>query len=201
MDRKRHAGRDALGRFVARGGGPTELKRGRGNKAAGRPQIRARHKRALTARQIEIFLTTLAQTCNVALSARRTGRQARNFYDLRRRDPGFRAAWLQALSAGYDYLEVELLRRLRFGTPKDVFYQGRKTGTTRTFNDGAALRLLHFHRKTVQPLREAESGRRDGAAIFDELAARLAEIKAEKAAKAAKEAKEAKEGETGDGDC
>lgn len=184
MEWKNGVPRDPRGRFAAAPRGETELKRGRGDKAGGRPQIRAKHKRALTAREIGLFLAALGETCNVSLAARESGRQAQLFYHLRRRDSGFRAAWLEALSSGYDHLEMELLHRARFGTPRDVFHQGRKTATTRTFNDGAALRLLHFHRKTVEPMRAADrGGRRDGAAIFDELAARLAEIEAAKAAK------------------
>lgn len=179
--------RDKSGRFVAADGVGTELKRARGNRAAGQPQIRAKHKRALTKRQIEIFLSTLAQTCNVALSAREARRPVNTFYTLKSRDSAFRAAWLEALHAGYDHLEMELLHRARFGTPKDVFHLGKKTGTTRTFSDGMALRLLDTHRKSVRPMREADrSGKRDAKAIFDELAARVAEIKAEKAAKARK---------------
>lgn len=192
MSGHRHGRRDERGRFAARPRGRTELKRGRGDGASGRPQVRARHKRALTLKEIDLFLATLAETCNVSLSARETKRSARVFYDLKRRDPGFRAAWVEALREGYDRLDMELVHRARFGTPREVFYQGRKTGTTRVFNDGMALRLLHFHRKTVEPLRAADSGRRDGAAIFDELAARLAEIEAEKAAK---------EREADDGHC
>ena len=186
MNGHRHGLRDGRGRFRARTVAGTELKRGRGDRAAGRPQIRARHKRALTPREIDLFLATLTETCNVSLSARETKRSARVFYDLKRRDSGFRTAWMEALREGYDRLDMELVHRARFGTPREVFYQGRRTGTTRVFNDGMALRLLHFHRKTVEPLRSADSGRRDGAAIFDELAARLAEIEAEKAAKAAR---------------
>ncbi|HYW14987.1 MAG TPA: hypothetical protein VE891_02390 [Allosphingosinicella sp.] len=173
--------RDGRGRFAAGPRSGMELKRGSGAKA--RPQIRARHKRALTAREIGIFLSTLAETCNVALSAREAGRRPGMFYDLKKRDPGFRAAWMEALREGYDRLDMELLHRARFGTPKEVFYRGRKTATTRVFNDGMALRLLAFHRKSVEPMRAADSNRRDGAAIFDELAARLAEIEAEEAAK------------------
>lgn len=184
MSGDRHGPRDERGRFRARPRSETELKRGRGDKVGGRPQIRARHKRALTLKEIDLFLSTLAETCNISLSAREAKRAARVFYDLKKRDSGFRAAWMEALRESYDRLELELAHRARFGTPKDVFYQGRKTGTTRVFNDGTALRLLHLHRKSVEPLRAADrAGRRDGAAIFDELAARLAEIEAEKAAK------------------
>jgi integrase len=190
MGRNRHNLRGERGRFAARPDGDNELKRGRGDGLNGRPQIRSKHKRALTRDEIDLFLSILAETCNVSLAARELKRSARVFYDLKKRDSGFREAWMEALREGYDHLEMELVRRARFGTPRDVFHQGKKTGTTRVFNDSAALRLLHFHRKTVQPLRSADSGRRDGAAIFDELAARLAEIRAEK---------EAKRGETDDG--
>lgn len=194
MSGNKHDRRDSRGRFSAKPDDQvgTELKRARGDRAGGRPQIRNKHKRALTPRQIDLFLSTLAETCNVSLSAREAGRSERVFRDLKKRDSGFRAAWLEVLREAYDSLEMELCRRGRFGTPKDVFHQGRKTATTRVFNDGMALRLLHLHRKTVQPLREADrTGKRDAKEIFDELAARVAEIKAEKAAKL---------GKTGDGE-
>jgi hypothetical protein len=158
----------------------TELKRARGDRAGGRPQIRCKHKRALTGAQIEIFLSALAETCNVSLAAREAGRKARVFYDLRRRDENFRGWWLEALREGYDLLEMEMVRRARFGAPKDIFYLGRKTATTRIFNDATALRLLHFHRKTIEALRAREAAPKvDAKALFDELAARLAEIEAE----------------------
>ncbi|HEX8513819.1 MAG TPA: hypothetical protein VF688_12020 [Allosphingosinicella sp.] len=186
MERKKHGLRDGCGRFAARPRAGTELKRGRGDRAGGRPQIRAKHKRALTEAEIDRFLSTLAETCNVAMASREARRSEGVFRALKRRDAGFRAAWMEALREAYDLLELEMCERGRFGAPKDIFYQGRKTGTTRVFNDGMALRLLHLHRKSVEAARSADSGRRDGAAIFDELAARLAEIEAEKAAKAAK---------------
>jgi hypothetical protein len=192
MSRKKQQSRDASGRFApARPG--TELKRARGNRAGGRPQIRAKHKRALKKAEIEQFLSTLAETCNVSLSAREAGRSQRVFRDLKRRDPAFRDAWMEALREAYDLLDMEMCHRGRFGAPKDIIYQGRKTGTTRVFNDGMALRLLQLHRKSVEAMRAADSGRRDDSAIFDELSARLAEIEAEKAAKAAKD-KEADDG-------
>ena len=184
MAGNRHVLRDGNGRFALAGSPGTELKRGRGDRAGGRPQIRSKHKRALTEAEIERFLSMLAATCNVSLSARETGRSARVYYDLRRRDPGFRAAWAESLREGYELLETEMLQRARFGTPKDVFYRGRKTATTRVFNEAMALRLLHFHRRTVELLRSADrESPPDAKAIFDELAARVAEIKAEAAAR------------------
>ena len=185
MSGNRHGRRDGRGRFEARPRAGTELKRGRGDRVGGRPQIRAKHKRALTEAQIDRFLSTLAETCNISLAAREAKRKQRVFRDLKKRDADFRAAWMEALRESYDLLEMEMCRRGRFGTPKDIIYQGRKTGTTRVFNDGVALRLLHLHRKTVERMRAADEQRApDGKAIFDELAKRVAEIKAEAAAKA-----------------
>lgn len=184
MSGHRHDRRDERGRFRAASG--DERKAQRAERAPRRPQV-VRHSKALTRREMEIFLSALGETCNVRLAAREAKRSPQTFYRLRQRDSGFRAAWLEALATGYDLLEMELLHRCRFGTPKDVFHQGRKISTTRTFNDQAALRLLHFHRKTVEPFRQAHrSGKRDAKAIFDDLAARVAQIKAEKAAKARK---------------
>jgi hypothetical protein len=183
MSGKRHILRGPRGRFAAAAEPGFELKRGRGDRAKGRPQIRAKHKRALTKAEIEDFLVRLVETCNVSLAARELKRSTRVFYDLRRRDPDFRAAWLAALREGYDLLEMEMVRRARFGTRKDVFYRGRKTATTRVFNDATALRLLALHRKSVERMRaQDETPKRDGKALFDELAARLAEIKAEQEA-------------------
>lgn len=180
MSGTRHSLRGERGRFVARPGEGNELKRGRGNRVLGRPQIRSKHKRALTRAEIETFLTRLSETCNVSLSARETGRSARVFYDLRRRDSQFRTEWGEALREGYELLEMEMLHRARFGTPREVFYQGRKTATTRVHNEATALRLLHLHRKSVEQMRAADGGgRRDAKVIFDELAARVAEIRAE----------------------
>ncbi|HEX8239052.1 MAG TPA: hypothetical protein VF574_04850 [Allosphingosinicella sp.] len=192
MKGKKQGLRDRRGRFVA-GIPGTELKRARGAGCGGRPQIRAKHKRALTPTEIETFLAVLAETCNVSMAARETKRSARVFYDLRRRDPGFRAAWAEALREGYELLEMEMLHRARFGTPRDVFYRGRKTATTRVFNEATALRLLHFHRKSVELMRSADQRRApDAKAIFDHLAARVAEIRAE----AAKKSGEARDGDS-----
>lgn len=185
MERNRHGLRDGRGRFTAAASPGNELKRGRGDRVKGLPQIRSKHRKALTRAEIETFLMVLAGTCNVSLSARETKRPARAYYDLRRRDSGFRAAWAEALREGYELLELEMVERCRFGALKDVFYQGRKTATTRQFNDATALRLLAFHQKSVERMRRADEERApDAKAIFDELAARVAEIKAEAAAKA-----------------
>lgn len=157
-----------------------ELKRGRGDPGGGRPQIREKHKKALSEEELETFLTTLAATCNVSAAARAAGRHPRTFYDLRRRDGAFRALWMQALREGYDHLELALVERARFGAPKDIFHEGLKTATTRIFTDGTSMRLLHQHRASVEAERNADAGgrERDAATVFDELVRRLNQVRA-----------------------
>jgi hypothetical protein len=197
MRGNRHVRRGPDGRFVAaaakREDPGMELKRGRGDRVGGRPQLRRKHRKALTQTEIEIFLATLAETCNLTHSARTAGRgSARIFRDLRKRDPAFAAAWAAVFLEAYDMLELEMAERARKGTVKDVFHNGRKVARVRVFNDGMALRLLSLHRKSAERMRAADCApRRDVKTMIDEIAARLAEIKAEQAAR--------KAGETGDG--
>jgi len=188
MSGKRQYRRSANGRFApardcAEG---MELKRGRGDRAGDRPQIRRKHRRALTKAEIETFLATFAETCNIAHSARTAGRTDRVFRDLRKRDPAFAAAWLDVLRESYDQLELEMNRRARKGTSKPVFHQGKRVARIRVYNDGMALRLLSLHRRSVEAMRAAEQApRRDIKTLLDLLAARLAEIEAEEATKKA----------------
>ncbi|HEX8262713.1 MAG TPA: hypothetical protein VF547_07555 [Allosphingosinicella sp.] len=186
MNRRRHALRGRNGRYVAAAAKAEEpgleLKRGRGDRVGGRPQIRRKRKDALTESEKETFLSTFAETCNIAHSARTVGRKERVFRDLKKRDPGFAADWMATLRESYDLLEAEMARRARFGTRKDVFHQGRRVARIRVFNDAMALRLLSLHRSSVERMRAAESApRRDAKTLFDELAARVAEIKAKRA--------------------
>ncbi|HEY0411918.1 MAG TPA: hypothetical protein VGD66_02105 [Allosphingosinicella sp.] len=176
---------------MAAGSAGTELKRARGDRCFGQPQRRRKHKRALTARQRTKFLATLGLTCNVTASAKAARRSARVFYDLRRRDSGFRAAWMEALREGYDHLELEMLHRARFGVEKDVFHLGVKTATTRVYADAAALRLLHLHRPSVAAMRARdEAGGRGAEGVFDRLVARLNEIEGDAAGDAANKEKQ-----------
>ena len=59
----------------------------------------------------QIFLDTLAATCNVRRAAAEAGMTPAGAYQLRRRDPGFDALWHDALAIGYQRLEESLLER------------------------------------------------------------------------------------------
>lgn len=57
------------------------------------------------------FLDALALSCNVTLAAGEAGMATLSAYRLRRSDPEFADLWREALLAGYERLETELLGR------------------------------------------------------------------------------------------
>jgi len=57
------------------------------------------------------FLDVLALSCNVKLAAEQAGVVPSSAYRLRRLDPDFAALWRDALLAGYERLETELVGR------------------------------------------------------------------------------------------
>lgn len=99
---------------------------------------------------LERFLETLAETSNVLESARRHGLSPATMYRLRRNDAGFARRWLEALSEGYEELEMEMLARARFG----VIRRADKPA----FNEPVSLRLLIAHKEAVAVQRAVRSG-------------------------------------------
>ncbi|MGB7411125.1 MAG: hypothetical protein WA910_08275 [Sphingopyxis granuli] len=65
---------------------------------------------ALSTRQCETFLSHLAESCNVTWSAAQAGLVCSTVYRLRARDEAFAAAWQEALTAGYQRLEMGLVQ-------------------------------------------------------------------------------------------
>ena len=63
----------------------------------------------LNARTRRLFLNHLAETANVAASARAAGVASSGVYAERRRSAGFRDDWARALGEGYARLETDLL--------------------------------------------------------------------------------------------
>src|SRR3546814_16779491 len=57
-------------------------------------------------RQMDIFLDALAESSNVAASARAADIAANAMYRERRRNPGFAARWHEALCEGFARLEI-----------------------------------------------------------------------------------------------
>ena len=115
--------------------------------------------------------------CNVtaALKEAGLGRQSRDVYDRRRRDPEYRGRWDEAIGESYAMLELEMLARSRHG-------ENRPPPTTeaerrlRELSDRQALNLLRLHKSGVkgrQPACAAAVARRETARCVEK---RLGEI-------------------------
>ncbi|RJF90775.1 hypothetical protein [Sphingomonas cavernae] len=107
-----------------------------------------------------IFLETLAMSSNVTRSVKAAGMALPGVYRLRDRDEGFRRAWAEALAEGYAQLELEMLRRARFGAEKTIFEGPERTQklVIHSYADGYALRLLAQHRVSANLQRALASG-------------------------------------------
>jgi hypothetical protein len=115
------------------------------------------------------FLGHLAETSNVAASARKAAVVPARAYEARRKDPRFYREWKEALCEGYEHLEMALLQRLREGEIKSA--AGAKRGT-RVFDNATALRLLVVHRDAVSR-QQALRQHRDSAAILERINQRI----------------------------
>lgn len=63
----------------------------------------------------ELFLATLAGTCNVKTAAAAAGMTPSGVYQLRKRDPAFGDLWAEALGLGYERLEIAVLEHALIG--------------------------------------------------------------------------------------
>ncbi|HZF42772.1 MAG TPA: hypothetical protein VEZ48_05130 [Sphingomonadaceae bacterium] len=89
------------------------------------------------------FITALAELGSVKHAARAVGMTPEGAYHLRRQ-PGaesFAAAWDAALDTGVDRLAAATMQRALHGVAVPVFWQGKKIGERRQYND----RLAMFH--------------------------------------------------------
>lgn len=74
-------------------------------------QVRRVRKDGWTKARRARFLDMLALSCNVRMAAREAGMATNNAYRLRSTDPQFAELWREALIAGYERLEMELVGR------------------------------------------------------------------------------------------
>lgn len=74
------------------------------------PQIIHSEGRRIADEAEELFLDSLAASCNVTWSAKAAGFSKEAFYKRRRRDPRFAERWQAALAQGYARLEAALVK-------------------------------------------------------------------------------------------
>ena len=111
------------------------------------------------------FLETLAETCNVTLSAKAAKVGNSVCYKKRARDAAFRRAWGEAIAQGYARLEIETLERAINGTMRTIVRKDGSEEEVVEFDPRTALALLRHHRDTA---REPELREEAAAAVSPE---------------------------------
>lgn len=138
------------------------------------------------AAQMTQFLEALAESSNVAASARAAGVSGNAMYRERRRNAGFAARWHEALCEGFARLEAELLSEALVapsGNVKDATLKSR----AQKYRLGLAL--LAAHRAAVRGAKLPGGGALMRGSAKERLRAKLDAIRANAAAE---------RGETGD---
>lgn len=130
-----------------------------------------------TKRTKAMFLDHLSATCDVAASAGVVGVEPGSVYSLRRADPAFAAAWGEALAAGYEMLETQLVGHALAGGGRAIV--NGAVDRTGPIDVDLALKLLGTHRDAIPdrardrsgPRRKAATAAETDAAILKKLAA------------------------------
>lgn len=116
------------------------------------------------------FFESLAETCNVTLTATLTGLSRLALYQWRKEDAQFAKDWDEALELGANALEDEAVRRAKDGVLEPVFYKGEEVGYVRKYSDT----LMIFMLKGAKPGKYADKQKEDPTTTrLDELLAAM----------------------------
>ncbi|WP_447727937.1 hypothetical protein [Sphingomonas koreensis] len=125
----------------------------------------------------ELFLATLAGTCNVRNAAAAAGMTPSGVYQLRKRDPAFGELWAEALGLGYERLEIALLEHALIGVNAIDIGDAIDAAQAKGAADGPdlvtpgalqlAMALLTKHRQTVDGKPVTKRGQRPTPAETD----------------------------------
>ncbi len=143
----------------------------------GKPQLKETSARRFGREDKVVFLDALADTCNIAASARICGFGVSTIGRHRKADATFRANVIAALTSGYKRLEMAMLERAIHGVEEDVWHGGKVVGKKITYSDNTALRLLTLHRDTVKEPQQQQDIDEEYDAVRAELEARLDEMR------------------------
>lgn len=111
--------------------------------------MRKASKRNWTKTKEREFLSVLAETCNVTEAARKAGVNLSYAYKKRASNAGFRAAWMEAIGAAYQRLELVLLDRAFNGIEKVVKRRDGSEERMLEYSNQLGLSLLRMHRDTA----------------------------------------------------
>jgi len=117
--------------------------------AGEKPQKRKATPRSWTREKEVMFLSVLADTCNVTCAAEEAGVSTSSAYERRKENAAFRAGWLEAISVAYQRLELVLLDRAFNGTEKVVKRRDGSEERMLEYSNQLGLTLLKMHRDTA----------------------------------------------------
>jgi hypothetical protein len=114
-----------------------------------KPQLRKATKKNWTKAKEEIFLSVLAETCNVTRACKAAGVGVTSAYRRKKENAAFRAGWLAAIAIAYQRLELVLLERAFNGIEKVVNVRAGEATTMREYSNSLGIALLKMHRETA----------------------------------------------------
>jgi hypothetical protein len=117
--------------------------------AGEKPQMRQPSARSWTKDKETVFLTVLAETCNVTRACEAADVGVTSAYRHKKENAAFRSGWLAAISVAYQQLELVLLERAFVGTEKLVSVRGGEPQAMREYSNTLGLTLLRMHRDTA----------------------------------------------------
>lgn len=149
----------------------------------GKSRLRRRRasRQTITQEQIDVFLETLADTCNVLRSAKAAGFGKDWAYRRRKVDAAFRNGWAEAVREGYAKLELVLLERAMVGTPKLVRTSKGGDRVMREYSTSLAVALLKRH-AAVADAAQYEPSDEELAEVRDRILEKLEGLKRRQAA-------------------
>jgi hypothetical protein len=133
-----------------------------------RVQKRRTRREGWTAAKIDLFIETLAGTCNIAAALRKVGMSRSGLDKLRARDATVRARIRDTLRTAYVNLELFVLEKVMAGTTRTV----KKNGVTETVHEfplALALQLLRLHRDVSETVDAPEPSDADRAELVERL--------------------------------
>ena len=115
----------------------------------GKPKLRRPQRRDWTKAKEQLFLSALADTCNVSRACAVAKVSSSAAYRRRKADAAFRAGWLEAVGCAYQRLELVLLDRAFNGVEKMVKRRDGSEEKMLEYSNQLGLTLLKMHRDTA----------------------------------------------------
>lgn len=91
---------------------------------------------------IKGFLLLISEFPNIVAACRKLNISRTRVYNLRKSDPEFEEAFIEAWDMGVEALEGEAMRRAMYGTTRPVYQGGQKVGAVREYSDAMIIFML-----------------------------------------------------------